>query len=160
MTTALVAYDQWAAAVRAAGGVAINSMGIDRTTGHVTASGNQAAARYPAAVWVPQVNARAWAQPDAYDRTGQYGYYLAPWDAQTGATETGQGTDAEASAAVARASWYQDFLLSIRALGIPAWVVPVGVVVIVAPIVLPALRGASRAFARTNPPRRRRRRRA
>jgi len=157
--TALATYDAWAAAVRAAGGVAINSMGLDVATGHVSASGNQAAARYPASVWVPQVNARVWAQPDAYDRTGQYGYYLAPWDVQAGATATGQGTDAEAAAAIDRGSWWEDFQISLKALGIPTWVIPVGVALIALPIVMPIITGATRAIARTNPPRRRRRRR-
>ena len=156
-TTAIATYDAWAAAVRAAGGVAINSMGIDVSTGHVTASGNQAAARYPASVWVPHVNAREWAQPDAYDHTGQYGYYLAPWDAQAGATATGQATDAEVAQHVAESSWWEDLKLDLKAVGIPGWVLPVGLAVVALPIVTPLLSGATRAIARPNPPRRRRR---
>jgi hypothetical protein len=159
MSAGLAAYDSWAAAVRAAGGVAINSMGIDVSTGHVTAEGNAAAARYPASVWVPQVNARVWAQPDAYDRTGQYGYYLAPWDAQAGATESGQGTDAEAAKVIAQSSWWEDFKLSLKAIGVPTWVIPVGLAVVAAPIVVPVLAGAARAIARRNPPPRRHRHR-
>jgi hypothetical protein len=154
-TPALATYDAWAAAVRAAGGVAINSMGIDVATAHVTASGNQAAARYPASVWVPQVNSRAWAQPDAYDRTGYYGYYLAPWDVQLGATATGQATDAEVANHIANSSWWEDFKLVLRALGIPTWAIPVGVAVVALPIVLPIVKAGTRALV--NPPRRRRR---
>lgn len=60
-------YRGWNTAVEAAGGAAVTLPGTSIP-----------AARYPAAVFVPRVNARQWARPDAYSSNGQYGYYRAP----------------------------------------------------------------------------------
>jgi hypothetical protein len=153
----LALYNQWSANVRAAGGVVINSAGIDVATRLVTVPGNLALAKFPMSVWVPRVNALQWAQPDGYDRTGQYGYYVAPAGVQSGATATGQGTDAEAAKALANQSWWQQLKLALSAMGAPSWLLPAGLALVAIPVVLPLLSGAARAVARTNPPRRRRR---
>lgn len=61
-------YASWVASVKAFGGAATTLPNLSTTL----------AARYPATVWVPQVNAGVWPQPDAYSSDGQYGYYTAP----------------------------------------------------------------------------------
>lgn len=61
-------YRDWNRAVEAAGGAAVTWPGHGVTP----------AARYPAVVFVPRVNAREWPQPSSYSTNGQYAYYPAP----------------------------------------------------------------------------------
>lgn len=82
-------YDDYARAVRAAGGI------VTVLPGTTTV-----AARYPSAVAVPLVNARKLPPPDSYTRDGQHAYFAArDYGVQLDAREFVRATQAEAHAA-------------------------------------------------------------
>jgi len=143
-------YAQWAAQVKAHGGI-------------VTAKNGRAVAKYPdPAVWVPKVNARQLPVPDEYSGDGRTAYIYAPRSVQDAAKQLGQATATEAAAAGKQLeqTWWDAIFSAPRnaisqLLGIPGWLVTLGAVVGGAYLVKQFLPGR---LLRANPRGRRRRR--
>jgi len=103
-------YVAWTTAVKAAGGDVVAMPGVvpppsgwnpfrpSTWFGGGRADETIPAARYPMTVWVPKVNARIWAQPDAYSANGQFGYYRATDEVIRQAHTLADATVAEAAA--------------------------------------------------------------